>query len=98
MTATEFLKSQGVHESAYAGLPDVQVRAIAKIRGWAAPKASATVVYYVPKESKKGPGMFLNIELEGARAFFGRLCDGDKLTDAAREALTVIANDIADHL
>jgi hypothetical protein len=95
MTAIEFLKSKN---APCEGLNESQARMVARAYGWAAPKASATVEYYVPKESKKGPGMFLKIELEGARAFFGRLCDGDKLTEEARAAIAAIGNDCADLL
>lgn len=93
MTATEFLQSKSVP---FEGLDAGQVRTIARAYGWAAPKAHASVVSYTPTQSKKGPGLYLKIEVEGAREGMFRLCDGDKLTDSAREVLAAIGNDCAD--
>jgi len=98
MTATEFLQSKSIPEAEYATRSEPERRAMARVFGWAAPKASASVVHYVPTQSKKGPGMYLKVEIDGTKDGFQRLCDGDKLTDAARELLTTLANDIADFL
>ena len=93
MNATEFLQSKNVPCD---GLDEGARRTAAKLYGWSAPKARASVVSYTPTQSKKGPGLYLKVEIEGAREGMFRLCDGDKLTDAAREVLAVIGNDCAD--
>jgi len=95
MTATEFLKSKNVP---FDGLDAGQCRTIAKAYGWAAPKAGVSVVSYTPTQSKKGPGLYLKVEIEGAREGMFRLCDGNELTPAAREVIATIGNDCADLL
>jgi hypothetical protein len=98
MTATEFLQSKSIPEASYASNTESERRQMARAFGWASPKASATVVSYTPTQSKKGTGLYLKLEIDGARDGMFRLCDGDKLSEAARAVLTTLANDLADNI